>query len=44
MVLKIDPKLVETMLALARDEHAYAMHQPGLEDEVVDVGGRNGRD
>jgi small subunit ribosomal protein S6 len=26
MVLKIDPKLVETMLALAKDEHAVALH------------------
>ena len=25
MVLKVDPKLVDTMLALARDEHALAL-------------------
>ena len=33
MVIKIDPKLVDTMLALARDEHALALqtvqHEPG---------------
>jgi len=37
MILKIDPKLVETMLALARDEHAFAMHQPGLADEPAEA-------
>lgn len=26
LILKIDPKLVETMLALAKDEHAVALH------------------
>src|SRR6516225_1138470 len=26
LVLRIDPKLVDTMLALARDEHALALH------------------
>jgi small subunit ribosomal protein S6 len=26
MVLRIDPKLVDTMLTLARDEHALALH------------------
>jgi small subunit ribosomal protein S6 len=26
LVLRIDPKLVETMLALAREEHAVALH------------------
>ncbi len=33
IVIKIDPKLVDTMLALARDEHAFALqtvqHEPG---------------
>jgi small subunit ribosomal protein S6 len=32
MVLRVDPKLVDTMLALARDEHALAlqsMHEEG---------------
>jgi small subunit ribosomal protein S6 len=35
MVLRIDPKLVDTMLTLARDEHALALHsmtdEPGEE-------------
>ncbi len=33
LILKIDPKLVETMLALARDEHALAVQAPGLAEE-----------
>ena len=36
LIIKIDPKLVDTMLALARDEHALAMpagHEEGAEGE-----------
>jgi small subunit ribosomal protein S6 len=33
LVLKVNPKLVDTMLALARDEHALAVQAPGLADE-----------
>lgn len=43
MTLRIDPKLVDTMLALARDEHALAVQAPGLADDV-DLNGRGGRD
>ncbi len=32
MVVKIDPKLVETMLALARDEHALALSVAAPDD------------
>jgi small subunit ribosomal protein S6 len=48
LVLKIDPKLVDTMLALARDEHALALHN--VADEPTDAatgsgeeGGEDGR-
>jgi small subunit ribosomal protein S6 len=34
LVLKVDPKLMETMLALARDEHALAVQAPGLAEDV----------
>jgi small subunit ribosomal protein S6 len=34
LVYRIDPKLVDTMLALARDEHALAMQAPGLAEDV----------
>lgn len=37
MVLRIDPKLVDTMLALARDEHAMALHA-ATEEAPVEVG------
>ena len=37
LTLQIDPKLVDTMLALARDEHAFAMHAPGLDAEPAEV-------
>jgi small subunit ribosomal protein S6 len=37
MVLKIEPKLVDTMLALARDEHALALHN--VTDEPTDETG-----
>ncbi len=49
MVLRIDPKLVETMLALARDEHALALQvapeaQEGEgEHAVPEHGPRRGR-
>lgn len=33
LILKINPKLVDQMLALARDEHALALRAPGLADE-----------
>jgi len=42
MILKIDAKLVETMLALARDEHALALHsatdEPAVEGEREEGG------
>lgn len=51
MILKIDPKLVETMLALAKGEHATALHNyqedpadDGLGGEVEMAGGRRRRD
>jgi hypothetical protein len=34
MMLRIDPKMVDTMLALARDEHALAVQAPGLADDA----------
>jgi small subunit ribosomal protein S6 len=37
LTLKIDPKLVDTMLALARDEHAMAL-QSGHDDDSFDTG------
>ncbi len=44
LILKIDAKLVDTMLALARDEHALAIQTPGLTEETagepVGPGGR----
>jgi len=36
MILKIDPKLVETMLALAKGEHAPALH--AIQDEPGEDG------
>lgn len=46
MVLKIDAKLVDTMLALARDEHALALQsavaEPAEEGAVVEGGGEEG--
>jgi small subunit ribosomal protein S6 len=41
MVLKIDPKLVDTMLALARDEHALAL-QVATTEETEEGGGEEG--
>src|SRR5262249_14909575 len=43
MILKIDPKLVETMLALAKDEHALAL-QIAPEAGEVEGGGRGDGD
>jgi small subunit ribosomal protein S6 len=37
LLLKIHPKLVDTMLALARDEHALALHN--VADEPADEAG-----
>jgi small subunit ribosomal protein S6 len=39
LTLKVDPKLVETMLALARDEHAMALVsvQADLPDELGEI-------
>src|SRR5262245_16840017 len=43
LVLKIDPKLVDTMLALARDEHALALNN--VQDEPAEEGaGGNGEE
>ena len=50
MILKIDPKLVDVMLTLAKGEHATALHnyqeepgdETGLEPEMA--GGRRRRD
>ena len=39
MILRIDPKLVETMLTLAKDEHAVALHN--ITEEPVDVPGED---
>jgi small subunit ribosomal protein S6 len=45
LVLKIEPKLVDTMLALARDEHALALQAVVDEpDDFSDMGGRRGGD
>jgi small subunit ribosomal protein S6 len=41
MILKIDPKLVDTMLSLAKGEHAVALHN--YQEEPSDsVGGTDG--
>jgi small subunit ribosomal protein S6 len=47
MVLKIDPKMVETMLALARDEHALALqviHEEIPETSAPTVEGDGGEE
>ncbi len=41
MVLRIEPKLVETMLAIARDEHATALPS-GTDTDNYDGGGDDG--
>jgi small subunit ribosomal protein S6 len=47
LTLKIDPKLVDTMLTLARDEHAVALHpaadEPGETGEAAAPEGEDGR-
>lgn len=43
LVLKVDPKLVDTMLALARDEHALAL-QMATGDDGEGGGGEEGGD
>jgi small subunit ribosomal protein S6 len=40
LTIKIHPKLVETMLALARDEHALALHN--VTDDPLDPTGEGG--
>lgn len=46
LIIRIDPKLVDTMLTLARDEHALALHAgseeagDGIEDDAL--GGHRG--
>lgn len=42
MIIKIDPKLVETMLALARDEHALALQTVQQEPAEDGIAGRAG--
>jgi small subunit ribosomal protein S6 len=37
LILRVDPKLVDTMLTLAKDEHAVALHNIA-EDAVDDLG------
>jgi len=39
LTLKVDPKLVDTMLALARDEHALALQTvpEGFDDEATEI-------
>ena len=41
LILKIDPKLVETMLSLAKGEHAVALHN--MQEEPAGDGRRRGR-
>jgi len=46
MVLKIDPKLVDTMLTLAKGEHATALHnyQEDASEDGIGGGGRDDMD
>jgi small subunit ribosomal protein S6 len=39
LILKVDPKLVDTMLNLARDEHALPLLQVASEEPAEGVGG-----
>jgi small subunit ribosomal protein S6 len=41
IVLRVDPKLVDTMLAIARDEHATALPS-GVDTDSFDDGGDRG--
>lgn len=43
LVLKIDPKLVDTMLALARDENALALQLASDDGEGGEIGGDDHR-
>ena len=43
MILKIDPKLVDTMLAVARDEHALALQSVPDDASDIDGFGRDAR-
>ena len=47
MIIKIHPKLVETMLTLAKGEHATALHnmqeEPAGDDSVPDMSDHGGR-
>lgn len=42
LILKVHPKLVETLLAVARDENVLAVQAPGLAEETAVVGLRDG--
>jgi len=42
LVLKVDPKLVDTMLALARDEHALVLQVATTEEGTEEGGGEGG--
>src|SRR5215467_10804664 len=44
LTLRVDPKLVETMLTLARDEHALALQVAGEPSEYGETGGQGGED
>jgi small subunit ribosomal protein S6 len=39
MVLRIDPKMVETMLAVAKGEHAVALHNIKEDESIDEVAG-----
>jgi hypothetical protein len=41
MILKIHPKMVDTMLTLAKDEHALALQM--IRDDSADEGGYSDR-
>jgi small subunit ribosomal protein S6 len=43
MILKIDPKLVDTLLAVARDEHALALQSVPDDASDIDGFGRDAR-
>jgi small subunit ribosomal protein S6 len=43
LILKIDPKLVDTMLAVARDEHALALQSVPEDAGDIDGFGRDAR-
>jgi small subunit ribosomal protein S6 len=43
LVLRVEPKLVDQMLAIARDEHAFAIQAPGMAEDGLEVGVGGGR-